>query len=145
MGIINRFATENYVKTSLSDILQVVYPIGSIYISVNDISPASLFGGAWEQIENVFLLGAGSLYPIGSTGGEAIHTLTVDEMPTHYHGAHGISIATTGNEVNLALRSTTLSEKHYGDVEMRVDSTGGSEAHNNMPPYLAVYMWKRVE
>lgn len=126
-------------------ILNQIHPIGSIYLSTSEISPASIFGGSWEQIEDVFLLGAGAQFAANEIGGEATHTLTIDEIPSHYHTSHGINIATTGNQVNLALRSTILENKHTGDVEMRVASTGGGLAHNNMPPYLTVYMWKRIE
>ena len=57
------------------------YPVGSIYMSVNNINPANFFGGKWEQIKDRFLLACGSTYSNGSTGGEAIHQLTVDELP----------------------------------------------------------------
>ena len=90
-------------------------------------------------------MGAGAQFAANEIGGEATHTLTIGEIPSHYHTSHGISIATTGNQVNLALRSITLENKHTGDVEMRVASTGGGLAHNNMPSYLTVYMWKRIE
>ena len=68
-------------KSSVLD----AYPVGSIYMSVNSTSPASLFGGTWEQLKDRFLLGAGDTYTNGSTGGESTHTLTVDEMPSHTH------------------------------------------------------------
>lgn len=70
---------------NIKDIINIVYPVGSIYMSVNSTSPASLFGGTWERIKDRFLLAAGDTYSAGSTGGEAQHTLTVDEMPSHYH------------------------------------------------------------
>ena len=65
--------------------LDDVYPVGSIYMSVNSISPATLFGGTWQKIEDKFLLASGPSYSNGATGGEAEHTLTIAEMPTHYH------------------------------------------------------------
>ena len=61
------------------------WPVGSIYMSMIATSPATLFGGTWVQMENRFLLGAGSGYVAGVTGGEAEHTLTGNEMPSHYH------------------------------------------------------------
>lgn len=66
--------------------LDKVYPVGSIYMSVNSTSPATLFGGTWEQIAGGrVLMGANSTYTLGSTGGSATHTLSADEMPTHTH------------------------------------------------------------
>ena len=62
-----------------------MYPIGSIYRSVKSTDPSELFGGTWELLKDVFLMAAGDSYPAGSTGGEAEHALTVDEMPNHTH------------------------------------------------------------
>lgn len=117
-----------------------MYPVGSIYLSVSDTSPASLFGGTWEQIEDVFLLGASATYPAGTTGGEAEVTLTVDEMPSHIHGFNGTSniIVSTGTSTYVV--KYTAGENHSSYI----NATGGDQPHNNMPPYLAVYIWKRV-
>ena len=65
--------------------LDNVWPVGSIYMSVNSTNPGTLFGGTWTQLQNRFLLGAGSSYTNGATGGEATHTLTTNEMPSHKH------------------------------------------------------------
>lgn len=73
------------IKISKSDLLDLVYPIGSIYISVSTVSPSELLGGTWEQIKDTFLLSAGDIYSAGESGGEAEHTLTIDEMPSHNH------------------------------------------------------------
>lgn len=114
------------------------YPVGAIYLSVNSTSPATLFGGTWEQLENRFLLGAGSDYTAGATGGEAVHTLTIDEMPSHNHGFKRTTSATASGSTWARISST-------GDaVDDLITNTGGGQAHNNMPPYLAVYMWKRT-
>ena len=107
-------------------------------MSVNSTSPATLFGGTWEQIKDTFLLGSGS-YTLGATGGEATHTLTVDEMPSHSHGLlTNASGNTTGWGYNRSWISTVETS---GDV---IENTGGSKAHNNMPPYLVVNIWKRT-
>lgn len=75
---------KSYVDTATS-ILRA-YPVGAIYISYNSTDPGSLFGGSWTQLKDRFLLGAGATYAVGSTGGEATHTLTVSEIPDHWHG-----------------------------------------------------------
>ena len=128
------------------------YPVGAVYISVNSTDPGELFGGTWEQIKDVFLLAAGNTYTAGSTGGEANHTLTEDEMPSHAHDtsnalALGENIAAgggTGAQYPWVYTSDTNIKIDGQRVVTKVNSTGGSQAHNNMPPYLTVYMWKRV-
>ena len=66
-----------------------IYPVGSIYMSVNSTNPSTLFGGEWEQIEDRFLLACGTNHNNGETGGEATHTLTTNEMPSHNHTQDG--------------------------------------------------------
>ena len=66
-------------------LLNLVYPVGSIYWSSNDTDPGTLFGGTWQQIKDMFVLAAGDSYSVNSTGGEKTHTLTIDEMPSHGH------------------------------------------------------------
>lgn len=118
-----------------------VYPVGSIYLSVNSTSPASLFGGTWTQLQNRFLLGAGSNYANGATGGAATHTLTIDEIPSHDHAY--VSSAAFGTVPSGSAIAPIWGDQ-YGGTGIRTGLTGGGAAHNNMPPYLAVYMWKRV-
>ena len=120
--------------------LDVIYPIGSIYMSINNTDPANLFGGEWEQIKDTFLLSAGNTYTAGNTGGEAEHTLTEDEMPNHSHKLNIYVNATGGSsgggQVSFA---NTRSGTNYNAIAL-----GGDQPHNNMPPYLVVYMWKRT-
>lgn len=120
-------------------ILDYVYPVGSLYMSVNSTSPSSLFGGTWERIQDTFLLAAGSTYAAGSTGGEAEHTLTINEMPAHQHNAGGMRDAADGT---VRWRIVTYGDS--GSTTIATQTVGGGAAHNNMPPYLAVYVWKRT-
>jgi microcystin-dependent protein len=145
-------------------IFNLVYPVGSIYMSVNNTSPATLFGGTWVQLKDRFLLGAGDSYSNGKTGGAATHTLTWDQMPVHYHGiqsagSHSHDQYVTANpgtggingRADYAGDFSGLS-KYYqgtdtgssGSHTHGCDNAGKGEAHNNMPPYLVVYMWKRT-
>lgn len=117
------------------------YPVGSIYMSVNNTDPGTFIGGTWEQIEDVFLLAAGSTYTAGSTGGEAEHTLIEDELPSHshqlkYNVVYRQSVSSGGGVRNFTASAT--------EGTLDAESTGGGAAHNNMPPYLAVYVWKRT-
>lgn len=159
----------NTLEANLSQYWQTVYPVGFIYVSVSSVSPAALFGGTWEQIQDRFLLASGSSYAAGSTGGEASHTLTTGEMPVHDHtpasatvGDHTNCFQTIKN-LNSASTARILVDKGSGyyinaadpaasdftsidDVNQcaKTAATGGGAAHNNMPPYLAVYVWKRT-
>ena len=72
----------------VSTVLDKVYPVGAIYMSVNSTNPKALFGGTWVQIKDRFLLAAGTIYKAGATGGEATHTLTESEMPSHKHAVY---------------------------------------------------------
>lgn len=119
-----------------------LYPVGSIYISANSTSPASLFGGTWEQIQDVFLLAAGSKYQFGSTGGEATHKLTVDEMPSHTHSMISPAV-NTRMDAGYGNYWPILYDPNAGNNSL-MKAAGGSAAHNNMPPYLAVYVWVRT-
>ena len=143
------------LTTKLENLLDLIYPIGAIYLSVNNTSPASLFGGTWEQIKDKFLLAAGNTYKAGSTGGEAKHTLTKSEMPSVAgeivtHGVYsGTPIAAVAGCFSA---KATVSNKYLGGTtsgansisNIKFDNGGEDAAHNNMPPYLAVYMWKRI-
>lgn len=138
------------LQTVLDNLINYIYPVGSIYISINEVSPAVLFGGTWEKIENRFLLAAGSDYATGSIGGEAEHILTVDEIPSHKHtmtrqqwySADEIYAASTGTIFSWKSSSGGTTSAGYRGKDM--DDTGGSQAHNNMPPYLVVNIWKRT-
>lgn len=127
-------------------VFEKAYPIGSIYINAEDnTSPAILFGiGAWQKIEDVFLLGAGNNYVLGATGGEVSHTLTVDEIP-----AHGHQIKTNNDDFNNSSGGGNYGTTHDGttawyNANWYTENAGGGQAHNNMPPYKAVNMWIRI-
>lgn len=121
-------------------IFDMVYPVGAIYLSVNSVNPSVLFGGTWEQVQDRFLLGAGSTYSAGSIGGEANHTLTIDEMPRHNHEVDNLNAS--GN-VTPYMTVQAQDKKGYGG-NVQTMFAGGGQPHNNMPPYLSVYIWKRV-
>lgn len=130
---------------TLAEIMLALYPVGSVYISAVSTSPASLFGGTWQQIQDRFLLGAGGNYDVLSYGGEAEHTLTVEEIASHAHyiiptySEVGNSTSTNGK---LLVGGSSNDWMHYNMAD--TENTGGNQPHNNMPPYLAVYMWVRV-
>lgn len=138
-------------------ILDNVYPVGSIYMSVNSTNPKNLFGGTWEQIQGKFLFGMNSSYPAGSTGGEITHKLTWNEMPGHYHEGLYYSYQDTENLITLNGGSASYhipwgSTDYAGDYgagsgkkELITGTAGSGMAHNNMPPYLSVYIWKRTK
>lgn len=135
---------------SQSDVLQLgdsawltaqgAYPVGAIYLSVTDANPAALFGGTWERIGGRFLLGADNTYAAGSTGGEAARTLTVDEMPKHNHDVDNLNAS--GNATPFMTVQAQDKRGFGGNVQTMY--AGGGKAQNNLPPYIAVYMWKRV-
>lgn len=167
-----------------SQLINAIYPINSIYISTSATSPASIFGGTWTQIKDRFLLGAGDSYSGGMTGGETLHVLTTNEMPSHRHriltytghtrqgigncyspcstsgdlgaywGIVGTGATNSVNNGNTSQQTSTAYSSGYSDCAKNgsvntntkpiIENSGIGAAHNNMPPYLTVYMWKRV-
>ena len=144
------FAREDHIHALPVDL---IYPVGAIYLSVNSTNPGTLFGGTWTQIKDRFLLTCGDNYEAGTTGGEATHTLTVAEMPSHDHtGIYwdnamrqdqpwGINNDGIGNGFSSDYRTERGGPN--ADHELYTGYTGGGQAHNNMPPYIAVYAWRR--
>lgn len=134
-------------KAKLDSIFAKIYPVGSIYMSVNSTSPATLFGGTWTQLKDRFLVGAGSSYSNGATGGAT----------THSHGAGSLisDVHVDGSSVYVKQSSSTFEATHarYQEGGKTIEGKWGSNAAvvegstasaSSLPPYLAVYMWKRT-
>ena len=128
---------------TVSAMLDKAYPVGSIYMSVNSTNPKTLFGGTWVQIKDRFLLAAGTTYKAGATGGEATHTLTTNEMPNHKHAVYYPNAGAADHSAPGNYPDGPSDSTYYA-VGSYTSSAGGDRAHNNMPPYLSVYMWKRT-
>jgi hypothetical protein len=134
-------ATTAFVAASTNE----AFPVNSVFISVVSTNPATLLGyGTWVAFgEGRMLIGVDGTYTNGSTGGASTHTLTTAEMPAHTHSMNG-------RNYNISLHDIagTVLEPYntsHGSAQTpTTNSTGGDQPHNNMPPYLATYMWKRT-
>ena len=124
------------------DIL-TVYPVGAIFQSTSNTSPASLFGGSWEQIQNRFLYGSGAKN-VGDTGGEENHWLSINEIPAHNH--NGISTKWQSWASNGPTCGPVGGSNFIVDANgpFTTNNSGGGQAHNNMPPYYVCNIWRRT-
>lgn len=143
--IVEGSAMTVFSTVSSSDAAASAYPVGSVFISTVATSPATLLGfGSWERIQGRFLFASDSTHAAGTTGGEEKHTLTVAELPVHDHQSgsaggyylYGGDGTSDGPAAGQGYRTAITSQ--------RTSTTGSGVAHNNMPPYLSVYMWKRT-
>ena len=143
---INELQKQTYnLKTEFQkDLLEKVHPIGSYYWSQKSTSPEEIFGGKWESIYGKFIFSTDSNHSVDSTGGEEKHTLTEDEMPSHNHGYQMFnyyswsSISSGSYYVPYRTDSNFLTNSS-------TDNKGSSQAHNNMPPYITAYCWRRYQ
>ena len=155
------FIGKNNVYVNGKTLLNLTYPVGSIYMSVNSTSPATLFGGTWQEITGRFLLAHDSSHPAASTGGEYQHTLIQDEIPDYHIGNIPVPVAANhwkwnnmgivaynlGNASNDkpgVYNNGSLTTTGGVQYSYQISSYGGEKSHNNTPPYLSVYMWKRT-
>lgn len=146
----NKAIGSGLIEVNGTDLFKQIYPVGSIYMSVNNTNPSNYFGGTWVA------WGSGRV-PVGvntndtsfstveKTGGAKTHTLTVNEMPSHSHrivytnNGKELSLDDGGSNYNLSWGSSGC-----GNGNVIANSTGGGQAHNNLPPYITCYMWKRT-
>jgi hypothetical protein len=154
-----RLHIDDLALAAASTNLEVIYPVGAIYLSTASTDPSTVFGiGTWEKIEDRFLLAGGSTYLAGSSGGSASHThtdtfavdphnLTINEIPPHSHqvvvedtrgtGISGASDGTSGTKI-IETEETGNGQSHSHNL------SGGIGSSSNLPPYLAVHVWKRT-
>lgn len=136
-----------------------VYPVGSIYMSVNSANPSTLFGGTWQRIQDTFLLAAGSTYSPGDTGGSASHSIDKANLPSgvtgsvNFRGYNGTGnlitsasgvFSSAGHDASSTMPTTSAgsSNKHYTQLSFNLGGSG--TPLDTMPPYLAVYCWQRT-
>ena len=163
---------DQYVTAS--QIINLVYPVGSIYISANNVNPSTFFGGTWEQIQGKFLLGVDNKHAIGSTGGK--ESYVADDMPTHTHTRGTMEI--TGNfhidpDIGWCRASAAADGANaFSFSGSATRATGGGSGASGVtndayfvasrtwtgetsqsgtittativPPYLTVSIWKRI-
>ena len=130
-----------------NNLFSIIFPVGSYYISSNNVNPSGLFGGNWVQIKDRFIIGASDKYKVNTEGGEENHKLTADEMPSHRHNTldwnHRGMYFWGGDE------HTTVGPS-YGEgfrthaIDIFTSWSGGNQAHNNIPPYKAAFIWRRT-
>ena len=137
----------NTKKSFEDNLFEKVYPVGSYYWSEKNTSPGELFGGKWQKIEGKFLFASNFNHHVGETGGEERHMLTEKEMPSHSHKYTKFyyydskSISNVGNGVDQFL----VHDGEQNSSTVNSDTKGGSQPHENMPPYLVANCWKRIK
>ena len=151
-------------NTTSGNIFLKSYPVGSIYISTSSENPGNIYGGTWEEYgKGRTLVGVDSsdndFSTVEKLGGEKTHTLTIDEMPSHNHvermfldqsgyssvkpAGYAYYIYSTQSSNVITWTNTKLSNVNYWKIGVTEDK-GGSQAHNNLQPYITTYMWKRT-
>lgn len=137
-------------KLDKASLLDLTYPVGSIYMSINNTNPSNLFGGTWvEFAKGKTLVGVDTAQTefntVEKTGGEKTHKLIIDEMPIHTPKWNGYSAGNlytgSGSSVTYALFGN---DTWRGSTTNGIQPVGGDKAHNNLQPYITCYMWKRT-
>ena len=158
-------------QAAVKALISAAYPVGAYYWSGAPTDPGSFIGGTWEQITGKFLLASDDVlengvittagtYHVGATGGEATHTLTIAEMPSHNHSETVAGRTSTGDitwaraaltyqpDVSASGCEIVGSSEYKANASNRAvlttEFSGGGAAHNNMPPYVVGYLWKRI-
>ena len=129
------------------------YEIGDVFLSFNSVSPAERFGGVWEKLEDRMLLGASSKYPVGNMGGVDEVSLTHSQNGPHRHKETAVTDIYHDDSTQYpyflpsAKRGYTNSSSIAlcdGYEMYHTLKSGEGQPHENMPPYIAIYMWERV-
>lgn len=129
-----------------------IYPVGSIYFNITNINPSTYFGGVWEQFaQGKTIIGVdendSDFNNTLKSGGEKSHTLTTAEMPSHTHNIWGGYTSTKNGRVGASYAENGWIPLNGINKEYNIAAltfNGSSESHNNMPPYITCYIWKRI-
>ena len=144
----NTTTLREFIKEEINAEKLKTYPVGSIYITTTDTNPSTFIGGTWEQIQDRFLIGAGNTYSANATGGNVNHTHTLQSAYADFilTGATAYE-----NYVTVPSRQYSLKWALPNNQQSTTDNSpyaipikGNTDSSSNIPPYLAVYMWKRV-
>lgn len=168
-------SVDSIVTTGGGKLVDYIYPVGSIYMSVNSTNPSQLFGGTWEQIKGKFLLGVdpgdeqGRWDGVNMTGGTDAVTLQTRHLPSHNHKVvgytsqdgqhlHGISAANglghlewgfvfsyDGHNAAYNTGASNTDGAHQHYIDITSQNTGSDNAFSIMPPFYTVYIWKRTK
>lgn len=135
----------NKIENQLEALTNAIYPVGSIYISVNNTNPSTIFGGTWERIKGKCLVGVDEddtdFETASLTGGEKTHTLTTDEMPSHNHR---LTFYLPGSGGGAYIPYSAVGSSYVGTDNACVNDTGGNQPHNILQPYFTAYIWVRT-
>lgn len=149
----------NKLVGAVNDVINIMYPVGSIYMSVNDVNPSALFGGTWEKIQDSFLVATGSYFNLGQSGGskDAVVVSHTHTQAAHKHdygyklwgtksGSSELGAQLSGSGKYYAATSNN-DYKWLADMSSEqptINNSGVDGTDKNLPPYLAVNMWKRT-
>lgn len=124
-----------------AQVLGKAFRVGHIHLTMDDTNPGTYYGGTWTLIaQGTFLMAAGSSNPVGSTGGEARVSLTESQMPQHLHEVGARSGASSLGAYGVAAMPSNTGAA----ATINTSYAGSGQSHENLPPYLAVYMWQRT-
>ncbi len=147
------------LESKINSNFDKIYPVGSIYISTSSANPSTIYGGTWERYgQGKTLVGLNEseteFSTVNKIGGEKTHTLTVNEMPSHNHDfRYSTDNAVTFYNAGVGKDGTYTGDNYLGfsnsvslfaSYVVVLSNTGSSQPHNNLQPYITVYMWKRV-
>lgn len=139
-------AEHNQDGTHSNTLLNKLWPVGSVYISVSPTNPGTSMGfGTWVAFATGRTLvgidtGQTEFDTVEETGGAKTHTLTIPEMPSHTH-TFSQQVGVNGNK---NFTGTGFNPMTVDNNSVSINSTGGGGAHNNLQPYIVTYMWKRT-
>lgn len=146
---VNKSVLQSWLGVSDSDLLNKIYPVGSIYISVNSTNPGNFLGGTWVEFgQGKTLVGVNAseteFDTVEKTGGEKTHKLSISEMPKHAHKFQGYYNTTSGSAYSQYILSRDKVSGDPNRVPSSEEYVGGNGSHNNLQPYITVYFWKRT-
>ena len=138
----------------VNSIKSAMYPVGSVYITYNNVNPGTFLGGTWERFgQGRTLVGEGTgndgstsmTFTASNTGGEYTHKLTVNEMPSHKHGTPLNEYYASITNTNTGFGASKVSNPMIGTQSgFGTSNVGGDQSHNNIQPYIVVYFWRRT-